>query len=191
MGFTSQVAKPASLVMFSVGAILAHHMTLTSAHYCRSQGRYLSDAEFIAAALRQESDIGRLPLKDRESLHLQQPGCCRVNRRSDTGWFDHLIGHDYVFVELTYELGEERARLMNASKCKSQVSVSSCGIGLESHGYAVRDGGNQAIGPRSGPVDSKSSIAPKYRLVVDGWTARRGAGDRIDLPSVRVERAYA
>jgi len=123
---------PAVLVVLAVGL----RLTATSAHFCTSKLRHLSEREIIDAALEEEAKGGLMQDPAPRRLYDVDPSCCRVER-SDADWLDLLFFQNYYFVTIRFETNERTRAELKYKQYGAMVSVSSCGVALENTGSPI------------------------------------------------------
>lgn len=94
-------------------SLYASYTLLTSdpPGYCGEQKRFLTDEEFIEAAVHYEYPTGRMTIDGSEeslrTFYYKNPKCCHVDRKDKRSLFDKMIGGRYhVEVSLFYETND-------------------------------------------------------------------------------------
>ena len=135
------------VVLFGSLAIIVSGLNLTG--FCYSELRWLSDREFVAAAVEHEISWGANAADYASSaeFYAANPECCRVERfpvdLQMPGFFERIFGFHFVLVELFYKA---KSRLGREAYYHQNIGVSACG--------------NPSIGPMWG-MDENISERPK------------------------------
>ncbi|WP_043783746.1 hypothetical protein [Rubrivivax gelatinosus] len=98
--------------------------------YCRAQGRPLTDAEMVQAAVRHVAgDVGidTEPSVVRAWVEAH-PGCCEVDRSSllTSSVWSRVIGEYWIWVTLTYDVRPEKA-MGGLRRYRQSVEIGACG----------------------------------------------------------------
>ena len=102
--------------------------------YCHAEGRYLSDEDFIQAAIL--GNISDMNIDGSEesirNFHTKNPTCCSVDRNSQmaSSTLESLLGFYYVVVEINYDIKKDNYNKLQTKKFdfyRRYIEVTSCG----------------------------------------------------------------
>ena len=99
--------------------------------YCFAQGRYLSDADFVRAAVRYNAH--EISLGDRDNavsaFVASHPECCQVDKTSHltSVWLARLRGIYWIGVDLAYEVRPDWATKSGNRNYRRHVELNACG----------------------------------------------------------------
>ena len=128
-----------TIVVGLLGMVLYLFITADPPGYCGEQKRFLSDAEFIEIAVRDEFNTRRMNIDGSEasisSFHAKYPNCCHVYRGGDKSMG---ISTDSIVVHLVYEVNEKRFNETKEKYYENNKVIGPCGGEvLDSYGQGL------------------------------------------------------
>jgi hypothetical protein len=137
--------KVSRIVLAVAGAslgLLYVFLPFRVSRYCGEQHHFLSDEEFIEAAVRNEVPRGRIAIDGSEAsirtFSAGNPKCCRVTRRK-VSFFERALGVDTVDVDMYYRVNEATLKhQLGAEYYGLHLAIDSCGRVLNSAGMEMR-----------------------------------------------------
>lgn len=99
--------------------------------YCFAQARYLSDADFMRAAVRYNAY--QIYVDDRvnaaSAFVASHPECCQVDRTSHltSGWFARLLGFYWIVVNIAFDVRPDLVTKSENRKYQGYVELNACG----------------------------------------------------------------
>lgn len=111
--------------------------------YCFAQGRYLSDADFVRAAVRYNAH--EISLGDRDNavsaFVASHPECCQVDKTSHltSGWFARVLGIYWIVVDIAFDARPDWAPKSKNRKYQTYVELNACGVRGNMFGEFIDD----------------------------------------------------
>lgn len=133
--------KNSMIVRILLGLIFIYLAFITFADppgYCATQQRYISDAEFIEIAIRQEKTSMNIDGSEESirTFHAINPDCCRVDRKH-TQYLSRLLltSVNGVEVNLQFERNEKNIKNHGGGKYHESIVITDeCGKELDTYG---------------------------------------------------------
>ena len=99
--------------------------------YCFAQDKYLSDPDFVRAAVRYSAgEIANVEDSDSSARAFidSHPACCKVDKTTQltSGWFSRVLGSYWIGVEMTYEVRPDRATKTGNRNYWRYVQLNAC-----------------------------------------------------------------